>query len=262
MKKRIIAISLVVAMLAIAVIGGSLAYFTDTDAATNTFTVGNVDIKLIEQQKGAEGLEPFDQEKNLVPGTSSNGSAVSKIVTVENTGSNPAYVWVEMRIPTALLDLGADGQYKPGTLESKNALHYNTYGYFMPNYHTSDYTKSPVADGILDADLNPTYANAVDPDDGLWNDFVIVGTDGDFTVLRSTMVKPLPAGMVSMPALRQLYMDWRVMRTASGDFTLPNGSTYPAAGSWNVTVTAYAIQAQGFADVNAAVAAYATNGTK
>ena len=89
MKKRIIAISLVVAMLAIAVIGGSLAYFTDTDAATNTFTVGNVDIKLIEQQKGAEGLEPFDQEKNLVPGTSSNGSAVSDSTACEST-SNPA----------------------------------------------------------------------------------------------------------------------------------------------------------------------------
>ena len=48
MKKRIIAISLIVAMLAVAIIGGSLAYFTDTDAATNTFTVGNVEIDLIE----------------------------------------------------------------------------------------------------------------------------------------------------------------------------------------------------------------------
>lgn len=261
MKKRIIAISLVVAMLAIAVIGGSLAYFTDTDAATNTFTVGNVDIKLIEQQKSAEGLVPFDQEKNLVPGTSSNGSAVSKIVTVENTGSNPAYVWVEMRIPTALLNL-VNGQYPADTLESLNALHYNNYGYFCVGYNTPKYINGPKNDGILDADGNPTAANAVAVADGLWNDFVIVGTDGDFTILRSTMVKPLPAGKLSMPALKQLYMDWRVMRTASGDFTLPNGSTYPAAGSWNVTVTAYAIQAQGFADVNAAVAAYATNGTK
>ena len=48
MKKKIIAISLIVAMLAVAIIGGSLAYFTDTDAATNTCTVGNVEIDLIE----------------------------------------------------------------------------------------------------------------------------------------------------------------------------------------------------------------------
>ena len=50
MKKKLIAISLVVAMLAVAVIGGSLAYFTDTDEETNTFTVGNVKIELLESQ--------------------------------------------------------------------------------------------------------------------------------------------------------------------------------------------------------------------
>lgn len=48
MKKKITAIALVVAMLAIAVVGGSLAYFTDAKEATNTFTVGNVKIELLE----------------------------------------------------------------------------------------------------------------------------------------------------------------------------------------------------------------------
>ena len=50
MKKKLIAISLVVAMLAVAIVGGSLAYFTDTKSATNTFTVGNVKIELLESQ--------------------------------------------------------------------------------------------------------------------------------------------------------------------------------------------------------------------
>ena len=50
MKKKLVAISLVVAMLAVAVIGGSLAYFTDTDKEINTFTVGNVKIELLESQ--------------------------------------------------------------------------------------------------------------------------------------------------------------------------------------------------------------------
>ena len=50
MKKKLIAISLVVAMLAVAVIGGSLAYFTDTKSAENTFTAGGVKINLIEQE--------------------------------------------------------------------------------------------------------------------------------------------------------------------------------------------------------------------
>ena len=55
MKKKITAIFLCVALLAIAIVGASLAYFTDTDAATNTFTVGNVKIDLIESRFRREG---------------------------------------------------------------------------------------------------------------------------------------------------------------------------------------------------------------
>ena len=50
MKKKITAIFLCVALVAIAVVGASLAYFTDTKSATNTFTVGNVKIDLIESR--------------------------------------------------------------------------------------------------------------------------------------------------------------------------------------------------------------------
>ena len=55
MKKKITALCLCVALLAVAVVGASLAYFTDTKSATNTFTVGNVSIKLIESQFHREG---------------------------------------------------------------------------------------------------------------------------------------------------------------------------------------------------------------
>lgn len=50
MKKKITAIFLCVALVAIAIVGASLAYFTDTDSAQNTFTVGNVKIQLLESQ--------------------------------------------------------------------------------------------------------------------------------------------------------------------------------------------------------------------
>lgn len=50
MKKKITAIFLCVALVAIAIVGASLAYFTDTDFAKNTFTVGNVKIELLESQ--------------------------------------------------------------------------------------------------------------------------------------------------------------------------------------------------------------------
>ena len=55
MKKKITAIFLCVALVAIAIVGASLAYFTDTDEATNTFTVGNVKIDLIESKFHREG---------------------------------------------------------------------------------------------------------------------------------------------------------------------------------------------------------------
>ena len=47
MKKRIVTIALVVALVAIAAVG-TLAYFTDTDEALNTLAVGNEKIEFID----------------------------------------------------------------------------------------------------------------------------------------------------------------------------------------------------------------------
>ena len=55
MKKKLTALFLCVALVAIAIVGASLAYFTDTKSATNTFTVGNVKIDLIESTYHREG---------------------------------------------------------------------------------------------------------------------------------------------------------------------------------------------------------------
>ena len=55
MKKKITALCLCIALLAVAVVGASLAYFTDTKSAPNTFTVGNVKIELLESQFHREG---------------------------------------------------------------------------------------------------------------------------------------------------------------------------------------------------------------
>lgn len=49
-KRRILAIAMSLVIVAILAIGATLAYFTDTDEETNTFTVGNVKIDLIESQ--------------------------------------------------------------------------------------------------------------------------------------------------------------------------------------------------------------------
>lgn len=116
MKKKILALCLCVALAATAIVGASLAYFTDTDEATNTFAVGNVKINLIEQQRGENGLVPFEQNKKLYPivgsaqgekdalGMPTAKNYVDKIVTIENTGSEKAYIRAYFAIPSALDD--------------------------------------------------------------------------------------------------------------------------------------------------------------
>lgn len=64
MKKKILALCLVVVLVATAITGVTLAYFTDvTDTATNTFTVGNVDIELDEPN-----WNPKENGNNIMPG--------------------------------------------------------------------------------------------------------------------------------------------------------------------------------------------------
>ena len=52
-KKKIVSIALAAALAATAIVGSSLAYFTDTEKKTNTFTVGNVNITLTEPRREA-----------------------------------------------------------------------------------------------------------------------------------------------------------------------------------------------------------------
>ena len=259
MKKKITALCLCVALLAIAVVGASLAYFTDTKSEKNTFTVGNVKIDLIEQEKTKEGLEDFTQNKTLVPGKSNDGNAVSKIVTVENTGKNDAWVWVELRIPKYLVS----SEYP--TNESKNALHWNSYGCFNVEYNAGNYWNLATTDGIVDAGHKVTNPKMVAVEDGLWNDYKYVRTEKigetEYVVIRTTMAKPLPSGKISLPCLAQVYMDWRVTTSADGEnFILPDGRTIPTSASWEILVNAYAIQIDGFNNVDEAIAAYANNG--
>ena len=70
MKKfsKIIALVLVVALVAIMVVGGTLAYFTDNDAKTNTFTMGDVKIHIDDWMQHKEGAwVPYTDKQELAP---------------------------------------------------------------------------------------------------------------------------------------------------------------------------------------------------
>lgn len=84
MKKKILAACLVVCLLATAVIGTTLAYFTDTtDTVKNTFTVGKVDIEL---------TETTGASYKMIPGTELSKDPK---VTVKD-GSEDCYVFVKV----------------------------------------------------------------------------------------------------------------------------------------------------------------------
>ncbi len=88
MKRKVLALTLCVAMLAIAIVGGSLAYFSDSAEKTNTFTVGNVSIVLNEPNWDTTGAkEAFD----VYP-----GEALAKDPTVTNDGKNPCFVRISV----------------------------------------------------------------------------------------------------------------------------------------------------------------------
>ena len=121
MKKKLAATLSVVLILGLAVLG-ILAYLTSEDSDVNVMTLGNVQIEQIEQQKNADGeLEPFEQAKDLYPGTE-----ISKIVTVKNTGKSDCY----FRTLVAFEDVASDTFVAEANFES-----------ILANYNC-DWTKS------------------------------------------------------------------------------------------------------------------------
>ena len=97
MKKKILSLAMIVCMLSIAIVGGTLAYFTDTDSAKNVMTTGKVDIVQYEKDKNGDD---FDQNQPLMPMIDKRGenepvveggffnekmiNVVDKVITVKN----------------------------------------------------------------------------------------------------------------------------------------------------------------------------------
>ena len=95
-KKTIIAAAI---LLFIFVIGGAIAYFTDTDQKTNTFTIGSVDITLTED--GWDALA--DANDNDIPDAAEDmmpGESVTKDPLINNVSTkSPAYVFAKVEVP-------------------------------------------------------------------------------------------------------------------------------------------------------------------
>ncbi len=89
MKRRIMIIA-TMAILVSLISLGTLAYFTDSDEATNVMTAGNVQIDLHDED-GAGNDFPAAGVDGVMP-----GDEVPKVVYVENTGDNAAFIRVKL----------------------------------------------------------------------------------------------------------------------------------------------------------------------
>ena len=147
MKKKLVTGALLAAFGAVAVTGGTLAYFTDTDAKDNTFTVGNVDITLTEPNWDAEGSTDAPE---VYP-----GEALKKDPTVTNDGANPCFVRVKVTGWDALYPAG-DITYRTDYVDNKlgDNWAYNAVDDYF--YYTKVLAVDATTDALFDQIVIPT----------------------------------------------------------------------------------------------------------
>ena len=250
-KKKILVLALSLAMVAILAVGGSLAYFTDTKNADNTFTVGNVKIELIEQQRGKDGLEAFKQGKALNPivgsaqgekdqyGMPVAKNYVDKMVTIANTGKNDAYIRAYFAIPSAL-----DDGYETFNA-GLNVLHFN-FG-------------NKVENGVI------TSTEGVEwkwTHGSKWNYFETTIDGIEYNVYFADYDQVLPAGETTEQFVQGVYLDKSFnIKTENGVekcYAFNEEVTLDAGWNWSnvkCPVYAVAVQAAGFDNAAAAIEA-------
>lgn len=228
MKKKIVAICLVLCLAITALAGATLAYFTDDDTAENVFVMNGIKIELVED---------FVQESELLPGLD-----INKDVYVKNhEKSTDAYVRVHIAIPAAL----DDGD--PSFAAYNNFLHWN-------------FTMDSVAEGQWS--WLPKMTDSVGyagNGAGNWN-YYTTEIDGiDYAVYVVTYRTALKAGeQTATQALDKVYIDtavdseWDEQQECfyytdnKGNAVYPSDYSYD--GNIRIKVLAEAAQAATFTD--------------
>ena len=271
-KKSILMAAIAVMLVAVLVVGGTLAYFTDTKSATNTFTMGNVKIELLESQYHRVNAGKSNDEAKGQTEPLSGGYLWAANVNMQGTTENtPNYTtsgetWSGQYFSDAQIEADAktykDGYFAehsekmvPGSNVRKCPYVKNTgasdayvrvrvlipvslftvidYG---PSYWSTAMNEGQVTSVAVDT-YNNKGANAVDK----------VTRDGiDYYVYDFTYTKALKPGELTF---------WN----AWGNIAIDKNATseeLAKVDSFNVLVEADAIQADGFANAAAAFTAF------
>ena len=101
LKKQLLRTMIACGLVVSVAVGSTVAYLTDAETATNTFTVGKVQIDL--EEPGYPGNDS-DEVKNIIP-----NQEIVKDPQIENTGSNDALAFLRVEIPQEMFTDGDDG---------------------------------------------------------------------------------------------------------------------------------------------------------
>lgn len=261
MKKKIVALCLVICMLAIAVVGGTLAYFTDTKTVENTFTAGKIEIKLDEAKVkkdasgnlAADGDErisgkaisteaPINQSYHLFPAMTITKDPTITVVA----NSEDAYV-------AAIVTIQGKDDVTKGTLEKLIGMT-GVAGYLDLNKEFDG--KKFVSGGLL-AEVATAKAEA-------WNELTPV-----FENSKAIIYQDATEAANNTWTLYIFMKDIQPKKDTDAKIVLFEELQIPAAwdnaemdlvSGMKINVKAYATQANGFTDVyNAITTAFATD---
>lgn len=253
MKKKLTAIFLCVALVAIAVVGASLAYFTDTKSAKNTFTVGNVKIELLESS--------LHRENAGVANDKTSDSELWSDVDMEGSNNTSKYKAGDSFYTDEQIKANA-AQYKCEDVKLNPGQSYHKMPYVVNTGANDAYIRIRVmfpADldtAILNSSMYTTTALNNKEFTMTYDNAGTVDRDGiKYNVYTFTRIDPLKSKEMTY---------WNVWGTVHMDKDVTNeeiaslfgeGKAY-ADGTFPVLVEADAIQADGFANATEAFAAF------
>ena len=252
-KKRFVAILLCMTLVALAAIGATFAYLTSTDSVTNTFTVGNVKIKLIESS--------LHRENAGVANGATSDSELWSNVNKEGTGNTSKYKAGDTFYTDAQIEANA-AEYKCENVKLLPGESYHKMPY-VKNIGTEDaYIRIRV---MIPADLDTAILNSsMYTSTALNNKEFTMAYDNSAAVEREgvkynvytfTRIDPLAAGeMTYWNVWGTIHMDPDTTGEELAEF-FGEGKAY-ADGVFPVLVEADGIQSDGFANATAAWAAF------
>lgn len=230
MKKKIVSLALAVCLIAIAAVG-TLAYFTDKDAKTNTFTTGKVDITLNETFN--------EQTAKLLP-----GKDIAKIVNVTNNEED-AYVRLHIAFPADTIYYGEND----GVQEYNNLVHFNQK---YASLVAGEWNWTPTAAGV--GGEHPGY-----PGNGTnYNTYITTIDNVKYRVFVVTYMTKLTKGATTQTdAMFNVYLDKYADTTDGVTYTAPANKAdggYRTAemssnlNNYKILIVAEGCQAEGFND--------------